>query len=42
VVQARFDRILAAFDSAAASPALAAMPQRDLPGLVAGSSAVFD
>jgi NAD(P)-dependent dehydrogenase (short-subunit alcohol dehydrogenase family) len=33
VTAARFDRILAAFDSAAASPALSALPKREMPGL---------
>jgi NAD(P)-dependent dehydrogenase (short-subunit alcohol dehydrogenase family) len=33
VVEARFERILAAFDSAAASSALSVLPQRDVPGL---------
>jgi NAD(P)-dependent dehydrogenase (short-subunit alcohol dehydrogenase family) len=43
VVAARFDRILAAFDSAAASPALAALPERAMPGTGGGSpGAVFD
>jgi NAD(P)-dependent dehydrogenase (short-subunit alcohol dehydrogenase family) len=43
VVAARFERILAAFDAAAASPALASMPERSLPGIVGGSpAAVFD
>jgi NAD(P)-dependent dehydrogenase (short-subunit alcohol dehydrogenase family) len=32
-VAARFDRILAGFDSAAASAALAALPKREMPGL---------
>jgi len=38
-VAARFERILAAFDKAAASPALAALPARDLPALNLGSVA---
>ncbi|MDR3512397.1 MAG: SDR family NAD(P)-dependent oxidoreductase [Caulobacteraceae bacterium] len=33
-VEARFQRILDAFDTAAASPALAALPKREAPGLV--------
>jgi NAD(P)-dependent dehydrogenase (short-subunit alcohol dehydrogenase family) len=33
-VEARFQRILDAFDKAAASPALAGLPKRELPGLV--------
>lgn len=34
-VEARFQRILAAFDTAAASPALSSLPRREMPGLVA-------
>jgi NAD(P)-dependent dehydrogenase (short-subunit alcohol dehydrogenase family) len=42
-VAARFERILAAFDTAAASPALAILPQRELPGLnLATPPAVFE
>jgi NAD(P)-dependent dehydrogenase (short-subunit alcohol dehydrogenase family) len=36
VVEARFARVLSAFDTAAASPALAAMAERALPNAVAG------
>ncbi|HEY2051313.1 MAG TPA: SDR family NAD(P)-dependent oxidoreductase [Caulobacteraceae bacterium] len=44
-VAARFERILEAFDSAAASPALAVLPKREMPGLnLAGQrpAAVFE
>ena len=33
IVAARFERILAAFDSAAHSQALSVLPQREIPGL---------
>ena len=44
-VEARFDRILAAFDSAAVSPALSVLPKREMPGLNLpgqGPGAVFE
>jgi NAD(P)-dependent dehydrogenase (short-subunit alcohol dehydrogenase family) len=40
-VVARFERILAAFDTAAASPALVALPERSMPSVLSPSS-VFD
>ena len=38
-VEGRFERIMAAFDSAEASPALSALPKREMPGLAVAPSA---